>query len=301
MIAFPEFLLRLCCPLTILFFLIAKPPPPPKKETKWEKFAKLRGISLNKEKRSQKVLDEATGEWMFRHGYRKANDDTKEWPIMEVKGNEDPYADPWEKQREEKRSRKDKNLESHMRNEERAGKLGKGTTNKILKNREKSRLAGKAGGDLDRYNVPPSGVPVDLKPTKGSGDVKSMKRGKASIANALLATQRSTASLGNFDKMLEGEPERKKNHIGAKKRKYEGSTDKKVISTEAERAMKVFKHVVDGGGAQKEKARLKGRLAKGETAYDYEFNDGLGPSTFQKKKGRAAAGKMKKMTKKRIK
>jgi hypothetical protein len=65
--------------------------------------------------------------------------------------------------------------------------------------------------------------------------------------------------------------------------------------------MKVLKAVVDGGGAAKERAIKKGKFAKGETAYDYDYNDGLGDSSFRKKKGRAGAGKMKKMTKKRVK
>jgi hypothetical protein len=56
-------------------------------------------------------------------------------------------------------------------------------------------------------------------------------------------------------------------------------------------------------GSTKEKDRdvKKGRYAKGETAYDYDFDDGLGAGSFKKKKGRAGAGKMKKLTKARIK
>ena len=277
-----------------------QPPPPPKKETKWEKFARERGLPLNKNKRSRKVFDEATGEWMYRHGYQKANSESKEWPIMEVKGNADPYADPWEKQREEKRARKDKNVESRMRNEERAGNLSKGTTTRVLKSKERTRKAGKEGGNRDR-DILPTGVPVDLRPTKSDSGLKPAKRGKTSTMAALVATQRSTASLGKFDKMLEGEPERKKIVAGAKKRRFESNTDKKVVSSESERSMKLFNTVMNGGGVEKEKARRKGRLAKGETAYDYDFDDGLGASTFKKKKGRAGAGKMKKMTKKRVK
>lgn len=238
---------------------------------------------------------------MFRHGFQKANDDSKEWPIMEVKGNADPFEDPWERMREEKRTRTDKNVESRMRNEERAGNLAKGTTNRVLKSHAKTRQAGKVAGNMDRDNVPPTGVPVDLRPTKTSGPIQSTKRGKASTLAALAAVQKSTASMGRFDKIVEGEPERKKVLDGSKKRKYTSSTDKKVIATETDRSMKLFRAAVEGGGAEKEKARKKGKLAKGETAYDYEYDDGLGPSSFRKKKGRAGAGKMKKMTKKRVK
>lgn len=216
---------------------------------------------------------------------------------MEVGANDDPYEDPWEKLRDSKRARTEKNLENRMKNQERVGNLAKGTTNRVLKSREKSRTAGKLGSNADRDNVPPTGVPVDLK---GEGGTAKL-RGKASTVAALEAVQRSTASLGKFDKVLEGEPERKKTLSKLKKRKYESATDKKVITTESQKSMKILDAVINGGGVAKEKAIRKGQYAKGETAYDYEFDDGLGASTFKKKKGRAGAGKMKKMTKKRAK
>lgn len=227
---------------------------------------------------------------MFRHGFQKANDKSKEWPIMEVKDNEDPYENPWERLREEKNKRTEKNLENSMRNQERTGNLRKGTTTRVIKAREGVRQAGKNGTDMDH----PAGVPVDL-----SSDRKH--RGKASLATSLAATQRSTASLGKFDKMREGEPERKKTLADVKrKRKIEQATDRKALSNESERAIKLLQSIA-AGGAERENARKKGRLAKGETAYDYEFDDGLGASTFRKRKGRAGAGKLRKMTKKRAK
>jgi hypothetical protein len=58
---------------------------------------------------------------------------------------------------------------------------------------------------------------------------------------------------------------------------------------------------MNGGGAAREKAKRNGSLARGETAYDYDFDDGLGASSFRKKKGRAGMGKLKKITKKRVK
>jgi regulator of ribosome biosynthesis len=231
---------------------------------------------------------------------QKANDTSKEWPVMEVKPGEDPFEDPWERMRDAKRSRMEKNIENRMRNEERAGTISKGTTRRILESMEKVRKQGKEGGNKDRDTDVPSGVAVDLKTRKGSDQVTSLKRGKDNTVKALLATQRSTASLGNFDKIRDGEPERKKAMAGLKKRKFEGATDKKVIASETEKGMKLLDAVINGGGAAREKAKRKGNLAKGETAYDYEFDDGLGASTFRKKKGRAGMGKMKKMTKKRV-
>lgn len=260
-----------------------QPPPPPKQETKWEKFAKAKGLPLNKEKRSRKVWDEASQSWLYRHGYEKANKEHKEWPIMEVGANDDPYQDPWEKLREAKRSRVEKNMESRMKNEERAGNIAKGATNRVVKAREQAYKAGKDAGRKDVVALP-TGVPVDLK----DGASIAKLRGKPSTMAALSAVQRSTASLGKFDKMREGEPERKKIVTKTKKRKYESATDKKVLSSEGDKSLKILNAVMNGGGAAKEKAIRKGQLAKGETAYDYEYNDGLGASTFKKKKVRAS-------------
>lgn len=246
------------------------------------------------------MWDEATGTWMYRHGYRKANDEAKEWPIMEVKDGDDPFASPWDKQREAKRSRVEKNMEQRMRNQERSGKLEKGTTTRVVKSRDKSRTAGQQGGNIDRHSVP-VGIPVDIQNTKSGDQNQQPKRGKVSTLAALEATQRSTASLGRFDKVREGEPERKKVHEKSKKRKYESATDRKVIAGETERSLKVLRNVVEGGGVAKERDIRRGKYAKGETAYDYEFDDGLGPSSYRKKKGRAGVGKQKKMTKKRMK
>jgi regulator of ribosome biosynthesis len=302
------FLAKLLPFLTFVVTLV-QPPPPPKQETKWEKFAKAKGISLNKEKRSRKVFDEATQTWMYRHGYEKANKKDKEWPIMEVGANDDPYQDPWEKLREAKKARVDKNVASRLKNEERAGNLAKGATNRVMKGKEKAYQAGKENGRMDRHtndtnnkksnNTLPTGVPVDLK--DGNSAAESKLRGKTSTIAALTAVQRSTASLGKFDKMRDGEPERKKTLTKMKKRKYESATDKKVLSTEGDKSMKILNSVMNGGGVAKEKAIRKGQLARGETAYDYVYDDGLGASSFRKKKGRGGAGKMKKMTKKRMK
>jgi regulator of ribosome biosynthesis len=269
-----------------------QPPPLPKKETKWEKFAKERGIGNdNQEKRSRKVWDENTGTWMYRHGYEKAGRGELDWPILEVKKNDDPYADPWEKFREEKRVKVEKNTVNRMRNEERAGNIPKGTATRTFKAQEQAR--GKNVNNKNRVNevVVPSGVPVDLPVGRGknldpSGTVSGttpQQRGKDLTKRALLATQRSTASLGKFDKMREGEPERRQG-AGLKKRKFESSTDRNVVTTEADRGLKLLDKVMMGGGAQREKAKRNGSLAKGETAYDYEFDDGLGASSFKKKK-----------------
>ena len=81
---------------------------------------------------------------------------------------------------------------------------------------------------------------------------------------ALRATQRSTASLGKFDQMREGEPERPKTLASMKQHrsnKRQNATDRQVMASEAERSLKVLKAVVDGGGVVKERAIRKGQFA----------------------------------------
>ena len=220
---------------------------------------------------------------------------------MEVGANDDPYADPWEKMREEKRARVDRNVERRMKNEERAGNLSKGATNRTMKAKKKAYEIGKEAGRKDSQSVP-IGLPVDLMNSNDPRKAVDNKlRGKRSTLAALSAVQASTASLGKFDRMREGEPERKKTFSAAKKRKFENPTDKNVIMSEGKSSMKILNSVMNGGGVSKTKDIRKGKYAKGETAYDYDFDDGLGASSFKKKKGRAGAGKMKKMTKKRAK
>ena len=60
-----------------------KPVPTDKPLTRWEKFAKVKGIK--KEKRSAKVFDEASGEWKYRHGSKSANNDPLAGWCEEVK------------------------------------------------------------------------------------------------------------------------------------------------------------------------------------------------------------------------
>ncbi|KAL7493972.1 hypothetical protein ACHAWT_002772 [Skeletonema menzelii] len=276
------------------------PPPPPKQLTKWEQFALQRGIAP-KGKQSRKVFDEATGEWKHLTGSldNKANAGPESWPIIEVKKNDDPMQDPWEKLREEKKSRVGKNTESRMRNAERAGALEKGTANRMMKNMKKQEKQKVLMRQKEREMglVAPVGVPVDMR----SGGERA-QRGKPSTQLALKATQTSTASLGRFDKQIEGEPERQLSK-NTKKRKMDpsvtGNTNKKYLQTEAQKSQDILSKVMNGS-KQKDRDVKKGKYAKGETAYDYDFDDGLGSGSFKKKKGRAGAGKMKKLTKKRI-
>jgi regulator of ribosome biosynthesis len=89
-----------------------KPLPKPKVETKWEKFAKEKGIV--KRKQSRMEFDEDKGDWTPAWGYKgAAKDDLSDW-AAEVKPGD--MEDPWTKKKQEKRARVQKNLEAQARN-----------------------------------------------------------------------------------------------------------------------------------------------------------------------------------------
>jgi len=269
-------------------------PPEAKAETKWEKFAKEKGI-LNT-KRDRKVFDEAAGEWGYRYGYGRVGGEGKEWPIMEVAEGADPKADPWEAARDAKKKKVEKNLGSQLRNRERAGVVAKGTAGRVLRAREDLREKGREGHAAGQEAAAAAGLPVDLPTGSAGGGAK--KKGKEGLSVALRAAQSSTASLGRFDAMLQGEPDRPKS-LGGRRRKFEDAVSKGAVVLEKERNKKVLQGVLDGTATKSARAK-KGdkKLATGETAYDYDYSDGLGEQNFKKKKGRAGMGKMKKITKK---
>ncbi|TKR73511.1 hypothetical protein L596_020812 [Steinernema carpocapsae] len=59
--------------------------PANREPTKWEKFAAEKGIQ--KVKKDRKVYDAQSGEWKPTYGYRRANDNTKDW-MLEVPENQ---------------------------------------------------------------------------------------------------------------------------------------------------------------------------------------------------------------------
>lgn len=143
--------------------------PEEKPETKWEKFAKEKGIK--KKKRDRMIFEEETGEFKPRFGYKRANNGIEDIPIIEVKEGEDPYKDPWSEARTEKKARIAKNEKQQVMNKKKA--LGKKGT--------------PAPRSFDPAGVP--GIPLDIKD-------KNKKRGKEGIQRALQLVQHSTASMG---------------------------------------------------------------------------------------------------------
>lgn len=99
----------------------AQKEPEPKPETKWEKFAREKGIK--KRKRDRMVFDEDDQQFKPRFGYKRAQNGIEDVPIIEVKPGQDPYADPWSDARKVKKEASKKEEKNQRRNLNRA--LGK--------------------------------------------------------------------------------------------------------------------------------------------------------------------------------
>lgn len=96
-----------------------KPLPRPRPPTRWQQFARLKGI--RPKKKTNLVWDEVSGQWRRRWGYRRARDDTKEW-LIEVPGGADPMEDQFAKRIQAKKERVAKNELNRLRNLARAHK-----------------------------------------------------------------------------------------------------------------------------------------------------------------------------------
>ncbi|XP_042496443.1 ribosome biogenesis regulatory protein homolog [Macadamia integrifolia] len=149
--------------------------PKPQPLTKWELFAKMKGIK--KHKKDKIVFDEQTGTWKRRHGYDRVDDD-KDVPIIEAKMTDEPGEDPFAKRRVEKKNRVEKQEKNRLGNLKKAAKVGALPSH--------IQLAATA--------LPITGT--QSAPKKVSKDELENVAGMAATA---------TASGGKFDKKLPGE------------------------------------------------------------------------------------------------
>ena len=88
--------------------------PEVKEDTKWEKFAKEKGIK--KQKKERMVWDEVRQEFAPRWGYKRADGGVEDLAVIEIKQGQDPYADPYAEARKEKTANRNKNLSQQIRN-----------------------------------------------------------------------------------------------------------------------------------------------------------------------------------------
>lgn len=95
--------------------------PEPKPLTRWEKFAKAKGIT--KRKKDKKVWDEELGKWIPTYGAKRAKaDKDKDW-VLEVPKNVDPMTDMFEKKKDLKQEKVARNEVNRLKNVARAQKV----------------------------------------------------------------------------------------------------------------------------------------------------------------------------------
>ena len=235
-----------------------KPVPKPKAETKWEAFAKTKGIQ--KKKQSRMVWDETKNQWAPAWGYKRKGDDDDE-AIIEM-NESDIMADPRVEKAEAKKDRVAANAKQRQANERRAAK-------------QPAPEAEKKNGESKKRKTDealPVGVPVDLDAPK------EKKRGKKSVDAALVAVQKSTASLGKFDAPRDGEKKQKER---GKKRQFAPVTTSRGVAAEVDHNMKLLNDLL----RPQAKAPKKGHAELMDT------HDGELPVDFKRKKGKIAGGK----------
>ncbi|KAK4051925.1 Rhodanese- sulfurtransferase [Microbotryomycetes sp. JL201] len=145
-----------------------KPLPKPKPMTKWEAFAKAKGIQA-KSKKDRLVFDEEKQEWVPKWGYKGKNKELEQQWITEVPANADDDFDPVANSKKERKERKQKNESQRLKNLQRAAANAA----------QQSQTAAVARGERDKR--------------------------KRVIEQELKVTKKSTASLGKFDQPLKGE------------------------------------------------------------------------------------------------
>ena len=157
--------------LSVLHLPREKPLPKPKEMTKWERYAKVKGIQ--KKKRGRMVFDEVQKEWRPRYGYKRARDSTDAW-LMEDK-NGATYStgeDPFLKAARDKKERVSKQKQRELKNQQKAS----AKTNKNV-----HRYAGTVGA--------PSGN-------------ERRQFEKSLLASEVKKARGATASMGKFDRSL---------------------------------------------------------------------------------------------------
>lgn len=98
-----------------------KPAPKPKPLSKWEEYAKTKGITRNK--KDKKTWDTELKRWVPRFGAKKAQADREKNWVMEVPKNIDPNTDMFGQAAEKKRERVAKNELQRLRNVKRHMKI----------------------------------------------------------------------------------------------------------------------------------------------------------------------------------
>ena len=200
------------------------PIPVAKPLTKWEKYKQEKGITQRK--RSRMVFSEEIGDWVPRWGKGsvKKIQDSLNWAMEE----KEPGVNPFEQKANEKQLAKAKQLKRQMKNEEYA--------RKVLKSKKEENY----NENNNSKSVPKEKLSKkQRKALKAQKEIKKLSEDKKNLSKRLEQVQKSTRSMGNFDKKLKNEKEI--NIIKKKRVSKEILTDK---SKEKSRDKRILDHIL---------------------------------------------------------
>ncbi|CAG8521300.1 6115_t:CDS:2 [Diversispora eburnea] len=155
-----------------------KPIPKPKPLTRWEKFAKAKGI--HHRKKDKLIFDKNTGEWVPRWGYKGTNHDGADDWLIPVPDNTDQFAN----RREVKKQRISKNEARHPLKEE------------LQKTILMSKTSTASNGKFDKVlEGEPKIKGVKRKFEPNVGDTKKEKETNLNILNKLIGKNDSVLNV----------------------------------------------------------------------------------------------------------
>lgn len=189
-----------------------KPVPRERSLTKWETYAKEKGIQ-KKKKRDRLVWDEATQDFLPRYG-KGSTTSLKLNAILPHSDNLKPGEDPFTAA---KRAKKNRTKDNKKQQHQNLGRSRKKTKKNILNPIQALDVA--APGPTGRRHIP-----------------------KAKLRDTISVAQRSTASAGRFDTRLKNEPKAKVR--GHKRKLPESNTAKEKLVSERDRSRKVLERVL---------------------------------------------------------
>jgi len=160
-----------------------KPIPKPKLPTKWETFAKSKGI--HKKKRGRMLYDDVAKEWKPRFGYDKAGGDKEQNWVVEVPGNGDPYKDWLGESEDKKKEKVAKNELQRLHNISKEVKLKSEAINQTVKQANKSTASIGKFQEKSKGEKKAKAKGKHQKFAPVSGDTKSEKEKSLALINKI--------------------------------------------------------------------------------------------------------------------
>jgi regulator of ribosome biosynthesis len=202
-------------PKKILTLPRSLPIPKPKQMTKWEKYKKEKGIIQRK--RGRMVYSEIAKDWVPRWGKGsiKKIENEANWALEEKEFGINPFDKKNQEKNLVKQKQKMREIKNKIRNSENENNV---FNNKKLNNKKKSKSKNRENISLEENdmeknkssNFNSNNIKVskkEKKRIKGEKEIKRLDQDKKNLGRRLEQIQKSTRSMGRFDKRLKNEKE----------------------------------------------------------------------------------------------